>query len=685
MASCELQKPIVHGAQMERWLGLSERHDPLFPNLTLKPKSEQRLFQALSDLEHVQDIGNVYGRHTLKNVLQCFEPVSALRTPPNKHTGGDTLYAQVAAAYDAYRTGMLDSDAMKTVEDFTYMVLFAVAGNTKTPSDYVSSLTYKKELFAGSIEKTHYETDALGEQALRTLDHVYTLFECHHHQIDTAHNNQKLPVQSGLALPAKVTGALVAIELFITGCTTAVSPTISPTTEATRPALTAPLPTAEHTKTPTLTPTPTEAPTPTAVALPESSSPYPGSLPDELHTTESIAREYKAFTELIQANNDVAKESQIISTNLLALAKQEGIKNPIITGYVDGQRWGMILSDENGTIYFVMTKDGLPVADVGAYSELISKKFTPDNYSLQALKLPADIAPNSTIVPIETNGWVVYAYVGSDGQIIAWFNAIKGEYTKADGEILENVTTYTPYEPGVTTLEVVRNNVITWPGDNPAQFENDLAKLHKFDIPVDNSDLASWPELAPNYRQITNFPDGWLYFGLRTEYITTTPRPSIVASLSNPYGHDMIVVMTQINVQLANGERRQFSLPVVRDTAAVLKVIENVQGKDSKRYKLETSEKYVQSLFGADTVFILSFISKSKQPLFSSSLPTEFQALALVHDYNLTNGVLVCYERVINGEGTDEDIAFLIKHALLQTGQTRFEDDPAYTPVDKRP
>ncbi len=686
MTSCELQKPIVHGAQMDRWLGLSERHDPLFPNLTLKPNSEHRLAHALNNLEHVKDIGNVHGRRSLKNVLQCFEPVSALRTPPNKHTGGDTLYGQVAAAYDAYRTGMLDSEAMKTVENFTDLVLFAVAGKTNTPNDYVSSLTYEEELFAGSIEKTHYETDALGEQALRTLDRVHTLFANHRQHIDNDTTRQKHRYSTGLALPAKVTGALVAIELFITGCTTAVSPTISPTTEATKPAMTAPLPTVEPSKTPTITPAPTEAPTPTAIAKPDTSSNYPGAVSDRLLTDTRLQEHKTAFATLVKSNSDVASEARTMETRLKLICG-----NTCTTeGVLDQARWGIIARNSDGTpLVLQKTTDGgktwVNVVDASAYSELVANaKFDKANYKLTQLQRPSGIPEDATGEVMTQNNWMVYVWRDkTTGKILAWYDAANDQYLTVEGKKLALEIPYTPFEPGVTTWETAKKNVVAWPLDDPEQFKTDLAKLHAFDIPVEpNVDLISRLRKQILYTQNTGAPEGWLQIQLRTESRTTAPNASIIGYLENPLGNEMQIVMTQFTVSLKDGSTRAFSIPVVQDTTLLLnRLRENNIPID--KINLFTETKFVESFWNYDTT--TATIIFARNTITSDQLNNNWKLLAQLYDYNYDLGVIQRLDKLLLGEGTDEDIEYIIQNGLIPVYRILAEDDPVLNPTEKNP
>lgn len=474
MNSCERQGGINKG-RMDRWLALSPDHNPLFSSLTLKPNSEGRLQQALYQLGTASDVTNSHGRRSLKNVLQCFEPVSAIHTPPNDHTGGATLYGQVAAAFDAYRTGKLDPGAMETVERFTELVLFAIAGNTQEPDQDISSLTYEQELFSGKVNKTLYTTDSLGEHALRTLDHVRTLMGEHRDTL-TAKNNRISRQRIGIPLPAKVVGALTAIELILTGCVGHISPTISPTTEATRPALTAPLPTAEHTKTPTLTPTPTEAPTPTAIAEPDRSSNYPGAVSDRLLTDTTLQEHKTAFATLMKSNSDVASEARIMESRLKLICS-----NTCTTeGVLDQARWGIIARNSEGApLVLQKTTDGgktwVNVVDASAYSELVANsKFDKTNYRLTPLQWPSGIPADATGEVVTQNNWMVYVWRSkATGNILAWYDAAHDQYLTVDGEKLELTKTYT-YKPlsEMTTWEdcVAPEQQLPWIED--PEFEN---------------------------------------------------------------------------------------------------------------------------------------------------------------------------------------------------------------------
>ncbi len=459
--------------------------------------------------------------------------------------------------------------------------------------------------------------------------------------------------------------SIIIILALLAGC--APVPTPAPTATAT------PLPTA----TPTPAPTATAIPTPVIAAMPGLDDPYPTStLIRTSLTTADIDGQKTAFADLMKAEPYVALEAEALENKL----QQIGGPDTRTTSLVDGTRWGVFAQKKDGTpLILQKTTDGgktwVNVIDASAYSELVAQaNFDPDNYRLIPLNRPAGIPKDAKIGVIAENNWMVYVFRDTEGSIIAWYDAANDVFKTVQGEELKiQEVSYIPYETGQTWEQVQKNNVVHWPLDNPEQFEKELAALHKLDIQLEPTDLATVPEGAKNYVQTNGQPTGWLWFGCQTYSMNRINRhASVAASLQNPNGDEMVIVMSQLSVTLANGEERAFFIPTVRDTNLLLNYIKKSLGEKDPLYTQSTSANYIKSLHGYDLVTIKSVISKT--PLNTPNLPKEYQMLAQLYDYNTEIGVTQAFERLVNGEGTDEDIQLIQHSGIIPVFETQFED-----------
>ncbi len=472
----------------------------------------------------------------------------------------------------------------------------------------------------------------------------------------------------------KTTTRLFSIIIMITllaGC--APAPTPPPTATPTPP------PTATHTPEPTATAT--LIPTPMIAAMPGSDDPYPSTLTRTTLTNDDVNAHAWAFDDLTDANPNLAIEAKRMTDEL----KKIGGTDITTYGRVDGTRWGV----------FARTKDRIPlilqknidggktwvnVVDASAYIDLVAHfPIDVNTYRLTRLGRPEDIGEVATADVITENNWMVYVFRDSQGAILAWYDAAEDVFKTVQGEILKQEVSYIPYEAGQTWEQVQKNNVIHWPLDNPEQFEKELAAMHEHDIQLEQMvDLGTNPD-GRKYHQFTDAPTGWLNLGIKTislSTLTSIPRATVAASLENPNGDEMVVVMSQITVQLATGEYRTVSVATVRNTNTILKMLEKYHDENDPFYIQNTSTNYIESLSYYNSAIIRAIMAKN--PLTTPNLPKDYQMLAQLHDYNTTIGVTQAYERLINGEGTEADITLLTEKGLIPVYEALFEVDSSY-------
>lgn len=448
-----------------------------------------------------------------------------------------------------------------------------------------------------------------------------------------------------------------------------------------------PAPTAMPTPPPTDTPEPTATatpiPTPVIAAMPGLDDPYPSTLTRTTLTTADMDGQKTAFADLMKAEPYVALEAEALENKL----QQIGGSDITIVGRVDGSRWGVFAQKKDGTpLILQKTVDGgktwVNVIDASAYSELVAQaNFDPDNYRLIPLNRPAGIPKDAKIGVIDVDNWMVYVFRDTTGTILAWYDAANDVFKTVQGEELKiQEVSYIPYEAGQTWEQIQKNNVVHWPLDNPEQFEKELKALHTHDIQLKPKvDLGTNTD-GRQYVQTPNTPPGWLNIWINTtslSTLTSIPRATVAATLENPNGDEMVVVMSQITVHLANGEYRTVSIPTVRDTNYMLKRMIQHYGENSEQYNKQTSVNYIQRLSYYNTAYLRTFASKNP-PLTTPNLPKEYQMLAQLYDYNTTIGVTQAFERLIHGEGTEADITLLTEKGLIPVYDALFVVDPSY-------
>lgn len=226
------------------------------------------------------------------------------------------------------------------------------------------------------------------------------------------------PRRSIHAISAKAAGALIAIQLILTGCTSA--PTPAPTLLATQTAVATPLPTE------TPTPTPTVKPTPFAQATPNASAGYVIAFSDRALTDNVLTTQREAYAALVAQNSGIASEARTMESRLKLICS-----NTCTTeGVLDQARWGIIARNSEGApLVLQKTTDGgktwVNVVDASAYSELVANsKFDKANYKLTQLQRPSGIPADATGEVVTQNNWMVYVWRDkATGKILAWYRA----------------------------------------------------------------------------------------------------------------------------------------------------------------------------------------------------------------------------------------------------------------------
>ena len=276
------------------------------------------------------------------------------------------------------------------------------------------------------------------------------------------------PRRSIHAISAKAAGALIAIQLILTGCTSA--PTPAPTLLATQTAVATPLPTE------TPTPTPTVKPTPFAQATPNASAGYVIAFSDRALTDNVLTTQREAYAALVAQNSGIASEARTMESRLTLICGN----TCTIEGVLDQARWGIIARNSEGApLVLQKTTDGgktwVNVVDASAYSELVANsKFDKAAYKLIPLQQPSGIPADATGEVITQNNWMVYVWRDkASGKILAWYDAAHDQYLTVDGEKLELSKTYA-YKPlsEMTTWEqcVAKEQQLPWIDD--PEFEN---------------------------------------------------------------------------------------------------------------------------------------------------------------------------------------------------------------------
>ena len=296
------------------------------------------------------------------------------------------------------------------------------------------------------------------------------------------------PRRSIHAISAKAAGALIAIQLILTGCTSA--PTPAPTLLATQTAVATPLPTE------TPTPTPTVKPTPFAQATPNASAGYVIAFSDRALTDNVLTTQREAYAALVAQNSGIASEARTMESRLKLICS-----NTCTTeGVLDQARWGIIARNSEGApLVLQKTTDGgktwVNVVDASAYSELVANsKFDKANYKLTQLQRPSGIPADATGEVVTQNNWMVYVWRDkTSGKILAWYDAAHDQYLTVEGKKLELTKTYA-YKPlsEMTTWEqcVAKEQQLPWI-DDPA-FENAWKALIAGDksMPIEDNSLG---------------------------------------------------------------------------------------------------------------------------------------------------------------------------------------------------
>jgi len=275
------------------------------------------------------------------------------------------------------------------------------------------------------------------------------------------------PRRSIHAISAKAAGALIAIQLILTGCTSA--PTPAPTLLATQTAVATPLPTE------TPTPTPTVKPTPFAQATPNASAGYVIAFSDRALTDNVLTTQREAYAALVAQNSGIASEARTMESRLKLICS-----NTCTTeGVLDQARWGIIARNSEGApLVLQKTTDGgktwVNVVDASAYSELVANSnFDATDYRLIPLNRPEGIPETATAEVISQGNWMIHVWKDADGKILAWYDAAHDQYLTVDGEKLELTKTYA-YKPlsEMTTWEdcVAPEQQLPWIED--PEFEN---------------------------------------------------------------------------------------------------------------------------------------------------------------------------------------------------------------------
>lgn len=503
-------------------LGLSKDMEPTFASLELRPNSELWLQDALVRLEHAIDLTGREGKHALADVFRCFAPVPELNTEltariPKIASLGD----QISDVLAAYQDKALSPQQKQVFEQFTQLAFLALAGNTALDAPEGAAI-FTEELTTGKVTDTRYTPDALGEQALQTLDHLQELFLSH--KADTTPHTYTHSRHRGV----KIAGVITAMQLLFTACTTIGPngtpqfPTDSPIVEVT------PIP-PSFTKTPDViqpTSTATIEATATIAPKPEDSAAYPSTIARTTLTDAAIAIQKKAFTNLTVPDSYMALEAKTLENQL----KQIGGPDITTYGVVDKSRWGVFAQKKDGTpLILQKTADGgktwVNVIDASAYSELVAlQSFDPDNYRFVPLNRPSGIPKDATTGVIAEQNWMVYVFRDTEGSILAWYDAANDVFRTVQGEELKlQEYAYKPLSEMTTWEECVQQRL---PNVDDPEFPRAFDAFIKATTPEQEPDQSDhqWRQIYGEKIQFFNRPGAAIY-----EFYATNFSASMVS------------------------------------------------------------------------------------------------------------------------------------------------------------